>query len=146
MKTDNHLSMRHTRALNRNKQPIRAYFALLRVGFAPNLHYCKSSCALTARFHPYLPLYYNDGRLFSVALSMGLPPPPLRIAPKVPCLLGVRTFLSSHMLAERLSRFALCCFQRKECYSPYINKNRANCIGPRDGHSQEKPLNSQGCD
>jgi len=53
--TDNHLSERHTRMFKPAQTTVHAYFALLPVGFAPAPCCQSASCALTARFHPYLP-------------------------------------------------------------------------------------------
>ncbi len=48
------------------------YLALLLVGLAVPLALPKARCALTAPFHPYRD---DRGGLFSVALSLGSPPP-----------------------------------------------------------------------
>jgi len=58
-----------------------AYFVLLQMGFALQIHCCIYACALTARFHPYQKGFTCFGGLFSVALSMSLRPPHLRPKP-----------------------------------------------------------------
>lgn len=50
-----------------------SYLVLLQVGFTMPFLLPKMRCALTAPFHPYLDLH--QGGLFSVALSLGSPPP-----------------------------------------------------------------------
>ena len=63
--------------------PRRPYSVLLPVGFAVPIALPQSRCALTAPFHPYRgPLFTPGGAraglcggLFSVALSLGSPPP-----------------------------------------------------------------------
>ena len=50
----------------------RPYLILLPVGFALPPLLPEARCALTAPFHPYL--RRTAGGLFSVALSLGLPP------------------------------------------------------------------------
>ncbi len=57
------------------RKTVHAYFVLLQVGFAPAAYCYDASGALTARFHPYPSRLSLAGRLFSVALSMGLHPP-----------------------------------------------------------------------
>jgi hypothetical protein len=55
--------------------PRRSYSVLLPVGFAVPLPLPATRCALTAPFHPYRTYATRSGGLFSVALSLGLPPP-----------------------------------------------------------------------
>ena len=57
------------------------YLVLLRVGFTESRRHHRNWCALTAPFHPYQIRYaavtrsaHGPGGLFSVALSLGLPP------------------------------------------------------------------------
>ena len=45
------------------------------MGFTLPLLLPVARCALTAPFHPYHPAKAGDGGLFSVALSLGSPPP-----------------------------------------------------------------------
>src|SRR5215813_8916208 len=52
--------------------PRHPYSVLLPVGFAVPLALPSARCALTAPFHPYRP---KPAVSFSVALSLGLPPP-----------------------------------------------------------------------
>ncbi len=73
--------------LARRRAPRRPYSVLLPVGFAVPLALPQTRCALTAPFHPYrgapsyLPRFTGEGKgggrggLFSVALSLGSPPP-----------------------------------------------------------------------
>jgi hypothetical protein len=55
--------------------PRRPYSVLLPVGFAVPLPLPVARCALTAPFHPCRAYATLRGGLFSVALSLGLPPP-----------------------------------------------------------------------
>jgi hypothetical protein len=66
-----------------SRLPRRPYSVLLPVGFTVPFPSPETRCALTAPFHPYRPAAYlcarsaRAGGLFSVALSLGLPPPDL---------------------------------------------------------------------
>ncbi len=51
------------------------YLVLLPVGFTMPLPLPATRCALTAPFHPYPSAKNQTGGLFSVALSLGSPPP-----------------------------------------------------------------------
>jgi len=61
-----------TRTASRKQLMHHPYLALLLVGLAVPLPLPAARCALTAPFHPYRE---NRGGLFSVALSLGSPPP-----------------------------------------------------------------------
>ena len=68
VKIDNHLSMRHTR-VQYVMSKLHTYFALLPVGFAHVVDYSTRSCALTARFHPYLLSTRSSRRLEGLIMS-----------------------------------------------------------------------------
>ncbi len=59
-----------------NRPMCHPYLVLLRMGFAVPPPLLEARCALTAPFHPYPPSpKAREGGLFSVALSLGSPPP-----------------------------------------------------------------------
>src|SRR5215475_2127866 len=62
--------------VERGGQPLLPYLVLLRVGFSLPAKLLPPRCALTAPFHPYLPL--PKGGIFSVALSVSELPDPGR--------------------------------------------------------------------
>ena len=65
---------RPTRTTTRKPAKCRPYLVLLPVGLAMPVSLPNPRCALTAPFHPYLGPRAVGG-LFSVALSLGSPPP-----------------------------------------------------------------------
>jgi len=75
--------------------PRHPYLALLPVGFAVPPPLPDARCALTAPFHPYL--IRRSGGLFSVALSLGSPPPDV-----IRHRFSVEPGLSSKLIAPRL--------------------------------------------
>jgi hypothetical protein len=62
-------------AVKRNCPDGRPYLVLLQVGFTLPAPLPEPRCALTAPFHPYRRARKPAGGSFSVALSLGLPPP-----------------------------------------------------------------------
>ena len=61
--------------LHEKSKACRPYLVLLPVGFALPRPLPAARCALTAPFHPYRPRMSGIGGIFSVALSLGSPPP-----------------------------------------------------------------------
>jgi hypothetical protein len=66
---------KHSRTLASPQDAGRPYSVLLPVGFTLPISLPKPRCALTAPFHPYPICRNKTGGLFSVALSLGSPPP-----------------------------------------------------------------------
>ena len=95
--------MRHTRVYSGNKKPIDTYIVLLLVGFTPLRCYQHKSCALTTRFHPYVPSSMqggearrsskNEDAVIFCGTFHRITPSMLDSSCTVPFLLRVRTFL-----------------------------------------------------
>src|SRR3990167_8157188 len=103
--------MRHTRTVHElphaaRNPPCRTYFVLLLVGFAPNTYYYALSGALTTRFHPYLMIAHKA--VIFCGTFHELTPSLVDCSPKVPSSCGVRTFLPSTYVDERLSCLPVC--------------------------------------
>lgn len=78
-----------------------AYVILLRIGFAPACCCHHASCALTARFHPYL---FSKAVIFCGTFHRLTPP----WISQVSCSFGVRTFLITCKQEMRLSALPYC--------------------------------------
>jgi hypothetical protein len=92
-------------ALDTLRWPCGPYSVLLPVGFALPLALPSARCALTAPFHP---CRAKPGGLFSVALSLGSPPPDV-IRHRFPAEPGLSSTASFRSLRQRSSgRLAIC--------------------------------------
>jgi len=86
-------------ALDTLRWPCGPYSVLLPVGFALPLALPSARCALTAPFHP---CRAEPGGLFSVALSLGSPPPDV-IRHRIPAEPGLSSTASFRSLRQRSS-------------------------------------------